>query len=148
MDCTDNIEILEGIIKYLDLTGQFEELSVSIQDYKEKFNSDQENLSPMLFNCIKVDFPLLIDIAGDVAKFLLMEPDVAQQLFQHIMNMALNTEDPELNQMIDQIQSTLLVSLPPIPSIVYFTGQSGLPIRGLFVIKGIVMARTVVSKYW
>ncbi|KAG8332997.1 Minichromosome maintenance domain-containing protein 2 [Homalodisca vitripennis] len=148
MEFTSNTKMLQEIIKYLDFTSQLHDLLGLIQSYKQKLNSEQDNFFPLLYHCIEVDFPLLIDIAGNAANFLLVEPDLGQQLFQQVIDLAIKTEDPRLSQMVNQIQLTLRISLPLMPSILSFDSQSSFANKsGLSVIKGIVMARTIISKY-
>lgn len=82
---------------------------------------------------------------GEVAYLLLSEPYKTLQLINTTVNLALKGEKCLKG---GQINSTLRVKLPLLPSIVNSSDTSRIPSNGLFVMKGILVAHTLLTKYW
>lgn len=79
---------------------------------------------------------------------MLEEPYIAQKLFNEVIKFAVKAMDSDETHLADVIYLTLRLKVPPLPSIVPPLGKSSIPTKGLFVIKGIIIARTLSSKYW
>lgn len=79
---------------------------------------------------------------------MLAEPHIAQKLFIKVLKFAVKAMDSHETHLADIIYLTLQLKVPPLPSIVPTLGKSSIPTKGLFVIKGIIIARTASSKYW
>ncbi|RZF44470.1 hypothetical protein LSTR_LSTR002243 [Laodelphax striatellus] len=135
--------IEDAIACYLDVHGIFKDIIVSAKIYGESLSEQNNFFMPLRFT-VEVNIADLTEIDVEATHFLRSEPHLFCQLMEKVIHCAItNALDLEID--LNSIRVTLRIDLPSFPESICTSTSHLLP--GLFVMRGILIAMTTVSKY-